>query len=187
MANTFIKAVVACGLAIVPAGFLFAGTNEDKKVSSRGEQCMISSYFSPFDNIEDVVSGLLEAAKTSVHCSLYGITNVRLTADLIALKAKGVDVEIGLDKTQAGGRNDKHSQLAKAGIRVVIKKTGVLEHNKFCVVDGDIVIMGSWNWSNGAQRQDNSDVVISHCKGQVARFEEAFQRIMKRDSAEETK
>ena len=57
----------------------------------------------------------------------------------------------------------------------------MLKHNKFCVLDVAIVIMGSWNWSNSAQRQDNSDVIITDCPKVAQAFEAAFQRIMERD------
>jgi phosphatidylserine/phosphatidylglycerophosphate/cardiolipin synthase-like enzyme len=56
-----------------------------------------------------------------------------------------------------------------------------LEHNKFCVIDGTIVIMGSWNWSNNAQKQDNSDVIITACPKVAQAFEVAYQRIIERD------
>jgi phosphatidylserine/phosphatidylglycerophosphate/cardiolipin synthase-like enzyme len=57
----------------------------------------------------------------------------------------------------------------------------LLEHNKFCVIDNAMVMMGSWNYSNSAQKQDNSIVVLSGCDEIVKQFEAAFQRIHKRD------
>ena len=74
-----------------------------------------------------------------------------------------------------------HDQLQVAGILVVIKPVNTLEHNKFCVLDGAVVIMGSWNWSNSAQQQDNSDVLITDCPNVTHAFEAAYQRILERD------
>lgn len=64
---------------------------------------------------------------------------------------------------QAAGRYDLHSELEAAGITVIIKPKRTLEHNKLCVIAGKKIIMGSWNWSNSAQKQDNSDVLIENC------------------------
>jgi len=50
--------------------------------------CNVSSYFSPYDNIEKVIHAHLITATTSVHCSLNGIMNLRLADDLMALKNK---------------------------------------------------------------------------------------------------
>ncbi len=118
-------------------------------------QCTVAAYFSPYDDVEVQVVQRLTEATTSVNCSLYGITNITITKTLKELLGKGVTVKLCLDKTQSAGKYDTHQQLADAGADVVIKKTGVLEHNKFCVIDGSRVIMGSWNYSNNAQKQDN--------------------------------
>jgi phosphatidylserine/phosphatidylglycerophosphate/cardiolipin synthase-like enzyme len=86
-----------------------------------------------------------------------------------------------LDKIQSAGSSSKHNQLEDAGADVVIKKSSVLEHNKFCVIDGKMVIMGSWNYSANAQKQDNSTVEITSCSSIIDKFENAFERIYNRD------
>jgi cardiolipin hydrolase len=144
-------------------------------------QCTVESYFSPYDDIQTAVVKRLSEATTSVNCSLYGITNISVTKTLKGLVDKGVTVKLCLDKTQSAGKYDTHQQLADAGVEVVIKKTGVLEHNKFCVIDGSRVIMGSWNYSNNAQKQDNSMVDLSGCDAIVKQFSDAFERIYERD------
>jgi phosphatidylserine/phosphatidylglycerophosphate/cardiolipin synthase-like enzyme len=121
-------------------------------------------------------------AKKSVHCSLYGISNNALEKALIELKQAGVDVIVAEDKKQAALASDLHGDLMSNGIQVIIKKTAVLEHNKFCTIDGESVIMGSWNWSRSAQKQDNSVAVIKSCPNEGGRFEQAFRRIVERDS-----
>jgi phosphatidylserine/phosphatidylglycerophosphate/cardiolipin synthase-like enzyme len=143
--------------------------------------CEVQPLFSPTDKVDDAIHAQLLHANKSVHCSLYGITNLRLANDLIAAKKRGADVGVGLDKTQASGKHDLHGHLQAAGILVEIKLAGVLEHNKFCVLDGTMVIMGSWNWSNSAQKQDNSDVIITDCPKVAHAFEAAYQRIIERD------
>src|SRR5207249_5688913 len=123
------------------------------------------------DKVDDAIHAHLTQASKSVHCSLYGITNLRLANDLIAAKHRGADVGVGLDKIQAAGQHDLHAKLQAAGILVEIKPVATLEHNKFCVLDGTIVITGSWNWSNSAQQQDNSEVIITDCPTVAQSFE----------------
>lgn len=153
-------------------------------LTSNTYACDIQAYFSPKDNIEQVILDDLSKAKKSVHLSLYGITNQPLADKLIELQKAGVDVILCEDKLQSSGPHDLHADFEKNGIKVAIKKTGTLEHNKFVIIDNTIVIMGSWNWSDSAQKQDNSDVVIMDCPDQVKKFEDAFQRILQRDTNE---
>jgi PLD-like domain len=143
--------------------------------------CNVQPLFSPYDRIDEAIHDQLVQARASIHCSLYGITNLRLATDLVEAKERFLDVGVGLDKLQAAGRYDLHAMLEAAGILVVVKPVATLEHNKFCVIDGTIVIMGSWNWSNSAQRQDNSEVIITDCPEVSHAFEAAYQRIMDRD------
>jgi mitochondrial cardiolipin hydrolase len=145
--------------------------------------CEVQPLFSPYDKVDDAIHAQLGQASKSIHCSLYGITNLRLADDLIAAKKRGADVVVGLDKKQASGQHDLHPKLQAVGILVEIKPVATLEHNKFCVLDGAIVIMGSWNWSNNAQKQDNSDVIITDCPKVAQAFEAAYQRIIERDRA----
>lgn len=62
------------------------------------QQCTVEAYFSPYDNVEDVIVKRLVEAKRSVNCSLYGITNARITAILIALQQNDTTVSLCLDK-----------------------------------------------------------------------------------------
>src|SRR2546427_9741838 len=133
--------------------------------------CEVQPLFSPYDKVDDSIQAQLEQSRKSVHCSLYGITNLRLANDLIAAKKRGDDVGVGLDKKQAAGQNGLHAKVQAIGILVGIKPVATLEHNKFCVIDGAVVIMGSWNWSNNAQKRGNSDAIIADCQKTDQDFE----------------
>ncbi len=144
--------------------------------------CTMTAYFSPWDNVIVPIHRALLSAHKTVYCSLYGITNRYLAHDLINLERKGVTVEVGLDKREAHGRYDLHTVLEAAGITVIIKPRVVLEHNKLCVIDGRTIIMGSYNWSASAQKQDNSDVIIKNCPRLGKAFVGECKRIYERDS-----
>src|SRR2546427_10435526 len=113
--------------------------------------CEVQPLFSPYDKVDDAIQAQLEQSRQSVHCSLYGITHLRLANDLIAAKQRGADVGVGLDKKQAAGPHDLHAKLQAVGILIEIQPVAIFEHNKFCVLDGAIVISGKWNWADNAQ------------------------------------
>jgi phosphatidylserine/phosphatidylglycerophosphate/cardiolipin synthase-like enzyme len=140
-----------------------------------------TALFSPYDDVEAAIHTELQKVASSVHCSLYGISNKTLAGDLEALAKAGKDVKIGIDHVQASGSHDLHEALRAAGVRVEIKPKHAAEHNKFCILDGQNVIMGSWNWSANAQSQDNSDLIFIQHPSLADKFEQAFQRIWLRD------
>jgi phosphatidylserine/phosphatidylglycerophosphate/cardiolipin synthase-like enzyme len=143
--------------------------------------CTVVSYFSPYEEIATVLEAQIHQSTQTIHCSLFGIYNKVLTAALIQAAKHGVEVQIGLDKKQASLPSSTHLQLKHAGALVFIKRIGVLEHDKWCIYDGERVSEGSWNWSENAQHQDNSELILTRCSLTASGFEAAFQRIKQRD------
>jgi phosphatidylserine/phosphatidylglycerophosphate/cardiolipin synthase-like enzyme len=143
--------------------------------------CEIVPLFSPQDPVAHAIIAEVEAAQRTIHCSLFGISHQGLAGALTDAAARKVEVGVGLDKKQAALRGDLHYLLKRRGVMVILKPASALEHNKFCVIDGQTVVMGSWNWSQRAQGQDNSELILRNCPDAAARFESAYRAILARD------
>jgi phosphatidylserine/phosphatidylglycerophosphate/cardiolipin synthase-like enzyme len=52
-------------------------------------------------------------------------------------------------------------------------------HHKAIVIDGEIVICGSFNFSDNADRSNDENLLIIYNRGVAAKFEEEFQRLHK--------
>lgn len=144
--------------------------------------CEIQALFSPQDDIESAIVAVLYGATTTIDCSLFGISNPRLAKALTERAQHGVKVRVGLDQRQSKLSGDLHGALSLGGVKVAIKKKAILEHSKYCQVDAETVIMGSWNWSRRAKYQDNSDVILTGCPDVAAAFRKNFDMIWQRDT-----
>lgn len=145
------------------------------------DNCTVETWFSPYDNVEEVILSNLDAAQSDIVCSLYGITNVRITEALKFKQKQGLRVFLALDKTQSAGKSSTHEALRKTGVNVTVKKASALEHNKWCIIDNKLILTGSWNFSGNAQKQDNTFYRVTNCSDEVKRHLNAFQRIYDRD------
>jgi phosphatidylserine/phosphatidylglycerophosphate/cardiolipin synthase-like enzyme len=47
------------------------------------------------------------------------------------------------------------------------------------IIDGEIVICGSFNFSDNADRSNDENLLIIYNRGVAAKFEEEFQRVYK--------
>lgn len=141
----------------------------------------VDLYFSPYDNIEDRWVEMIESAKNSIHISCFGLTNQRIYEALVRKRAEGLRVLVCMDKMQAAGKHSLDEELSDNDVEVVIKPRHVLEHNKMIVVDGRSAIVGSWNLSETAQKQDNSVAVMINEPILALEVEEAILRIYNRD------
>ena len=52
-------------------------------------------------------------------------------------------------------------------------------HHKVIIIDGEIVIFGSFNFSDSADRSNDENLLIIYNRAVAARFEEEFQRVFK--------
>jgi phosphatidylserine/phosphatidylglycerophosphate/cardiolipin synthase-like enzyme len=84
---------------------------------------------------------------------------VPILSALKAAHARGVDVEVIVDKTSArqsksGSRYSATTYLTNAGIPVWVDAKVAIAHNKVMVVDGAVVITGSFNFTAAAQKSN---------------------------------
>ena len=141
----------------------------------------IKCCFSPQDNCEQIWIDVINSATNHIHIACYGITNDKIGDALIEQAKNKIKVILCVDKLQASGRKSLTNKLKNNNIEVIIKKRSALQHNKMISVDGRDGIIGAWNLSNSAQKQDNSIVLFINQTNHVASIENAWMIIYKRD------
>jgi phosphatidylserine/phosphatidylglycerophosphate/cardiolipin synthase-like enzyme len=82
-----------------------------------------------------------------------------------AAHARGVDVQVILDKTSArasrsGSRYSAATYLANAGVPVWIDTTVAVAHSKVMIIDGTTVITGSFNFTTAAQSRNAENLLV---------------------------
>lgn len=118
------------------------------------------TFCSPYDDCSSQLVQLLQTAKSEVLVAVYTINSPVLVNTLIDLHKHGVDVEIITDSTQAAGAHEKLAlqYLRAEGIPVFVGKSKYhqIMHTKICIIDDTFVAYGSYNWTDVANRQDNT-------------------------------
>jgi phosphatidylserine/phosphatidylglycerophosphate/cardiolipin synthase-like enzyme len=139
-----------------------------------GSLAMVRSFYSPIDQVHEVLKAIIGSAQHSIVVSMFGYDDDDLAAMLdAALKNPKMYVQITLDSSQAGGAHEKALLTKYAhemdGNSVAIGRSekGAIVHRKMVIVDGLWWIGGSTNWSvSGESQQDNELTVIRnalHC------------------------
>lgn len=142
---------------------------------------IIECHFSPWEKITPFIVQRISEASNTIHGSLFGIENIDITYTLIQAVKRNVSVHLGLDLSQSKLPNSTHLILIQQGVMITIKKLPELEHNKYLIIDGQVVLEGSFNYSNIAQTEDNTFLIIES-ESIAEQFETDFQRIIQRDS-----
>jgi PLD-like domain len=137
-----------------------------------------------FEHISPTIINHIEQARQSV-VAVAWFTDAAIFGALCAVAGRGLSVELMIANDEANFRETglDFDALRRVGGRVFAagKNRGkTFMHNKFCIIDGQTVITGSFNWSYGA-RQNHENITISTEAGPLARqFLTEFQQLRSR-------
>jgi phospholipase D len=111
----------------------------------------IITCFSPEQDCARLAIGAIDAAEHEILVSAYVLTNgLGVPAALIRAHDRGIDVELDADRRAPCGMQEGVSALATAGIPVWIDGRVRIAHEKALIIDRQVTIMGSYNWSKAA-------------------------------------
>ena len=117
-----------------------------------------TASLSPDDSLS-TLEGVLDAATTSIHASVYTLTSPAIGASLRAAALRGVDVRVLLEGGPVGGIDEREwavaGEVAAGGGQVRFLADDLANdtmaryrflHAKYAVVDARTVVAGSENW-----------------------------------------
>ena len=122
----------------------------------------IQVFFSPAGGCTEAVVETLGHAKQSVLVQAYSFTSAPIARALVDARRRGVGVQVILDPSQAAEKYSSSDFLAHAGIRCYIDNEHGIAHNKVMVIDGGIVITGSFNFTKAAEEHNAENLLVIH-------------------------
>jgi phosphatidylserine/phosphatidylglycerophosphate/cardiolipin synthase-like enzyme len=122
----------------------------------------IDVYFSPNGGATAALVREIDAAKTDIRVMTYQLTSKPIAEALIAAKARGVTLNVIVDKSQSKSTIDQYCCAAKvaAATHALMDRKHPIQHNKVILIDGKTVITGSFNFSNAAEKANAENVLV---------------------------
>ena len=117
-------------------------------------------FFPPKTRCLPRVIKLIDGAKKSVYLQCYSFTSKPIAIALLKAKRRGVDVQIVTDKSQIKTNGSLVTRLHQKKIPVFVDHLVAIAHNKTMIIDGRIVLTGSYNWTNAAEKRNAENLVI---------------------------
>lgn len=162
----------ACALAGIMAivSSVRAFELDSSPVAAQGT---VQAAFSPWDNVEGLITGEIDAAKKQVLVQAYLLTSKKIATALIVAHRRGVDVQVLADAEQhAKTASSKLSELASAGIAVMLETKYQNAHNKVILIDAvtsdATLITGSFNFTWTAQNKNAENILIARSSPALA-------------------
>jgi phosphatidylserine/phosphatidylglycerophosphate/cardiolipin synthase-like enzyme len=129
-----------------------------------------------FQHIQNQILTQLDKARVSIRVVMAWFTNDVLFQRLVEKYKQGIDVIIAIYDDGVNRKNGVDVSLLP---HEMIKrgKSGGLMHDKFCVIHNQIVITGSYNWTNNAEFRNDENITVENDPEQATRYSEEFRRL----------
>ncbi len=147
---------------------------EDDKPSST--EC----HFSPGEDCRRAICRQIDHAAKSIDVCVFTITDDRLTDALVAAHHRGVIVRIVTDNDKSADLGSDIDRLKAAGVTVRVDRSENHMHHKFAIFDGSVLINGSYNWTVGAARDNEENLIVTDDPRLTGAFLERFERLWQR-------
>jgi phosphatidylserine/phosphatidylglycerophosphate/cardiolipin synthase-like enzyme len=142
--------------------FLFNAPNYSAEV--RLSSAPVQVYFSPNGGCTEGVVNTLDKAKDCIYVQAYSFTSRPIADALIRAKKRIAKVTIILDKGQETAKSSMLFYVNDAGIDTYLDKKHAIAHNKIMIIDGHILITGSFNFTSAAESKNAENLLIVDSK-----------------------
>ena len=132
-------------------------------VTSLATGAAVAVCFSPEEDCTAFAVDPIDRAEAQILVNAYGLTtSSSIVEALVRAKQRGVDVRLIADRTTPCERNSGINPLAHSGIPIWIDHGARIAHSKSMVIDNQVTLTGSMNWTGGAaQNSENLNLVAS--------------------------
>jgi len=138
--------------------------------------------FSPRGGTEAAIIRAIDAARSEADVAMFTFTSKNIMEALRRASARGVRVKLLLFI----GQKFPFAQEAKTGSMELRYKTGRLEkgqmHNKFAVLDGRLLINGSFNWTVTAENSNTENTIFTTAPEYVGPYQAEFDKLFLKSS-----
>lgn len=140
---------------------------------------MVETYFSPEDRALLRLVDLVNRSEESIFFLTYSFTIDELAEAILAALERGVEVRGVMDKAQAANQGGEFGRFTENEIDVRLDGEEGSMHNKVLIIDGEIVVTGSYNFSANAEKRNDENLLVIHDIVVASKYMEEFHRIWK--------
>jgi len=137
----------------------------------------VENYFAPEDGALSRLVELINGAVMSIYFLTYSITTDELAQAILLARARGVEIQGVMDKGQSANAGGEFDHFVESGIDVRLDGEEGNMHNKVLIIDGEIVVTGSYNFSANAEKRNDENLLVIHSPEVASMYMEEFQRI----------
>ncbi len=135
----------------------------------------IAVYFSPDGGCTEAIVGELARARTTVLVQAYSFSSAPIAKALVQARQRGVNVRLVIDKSVEDEPHSSANTVARGGVPVLVDAMHSIAHNKVMVIDDQVVITGSFNFTHAAESFNAENLLIIHDRDLARKYSENWR------------
>jgi len=142
------------------------------------EGTILEVYFSPDDGAASRLVDLINGAQESIYFMAYSFTSDEIAAAMLARADAGITVAGVFEESQYRSNvGTEYDNLRLAGLDVRLDGNLRNMHHKVIIIDGQIVVTGSYNFSASAEDRNDENLLVIHNAQIAALYKIEFDRV----------
>ena len=121
---------------------------------------VLGVYFSPPAGSAQAIVRAIDESRHEILVQAYSFTHNAIAQALARAQARGVSVKVLLDQKSDSGNHYVIGILNQANIEMREDGKHAIAHNKVMVIDDEVVITGSFNFTNSAETRNAENFLI---------------------------
>ena len=146
--------------SLSPQNLLSLDSNSPSSVSQAVVPEEVTAFFCPQDSCAEQLIQHIDSSQKSIHMAIYSFTHDGIADALIRARQRGVDVKVVFDSDESKISSSVDERIQMAGISIARRNGPGYMHNKFTVIDGNIVATGSFNYSQNADTKNDENLIF---------------------------
>jgi phosphatidylserine/phosphatidylglycerophosphate/cardiolipin synthase-like enzyme len=144
----------------------------------RADETLIEVYFSPDDGVADRLYEILSDAEESIYFMAFSFTTDEFGEIIREQAENGLTVAGVMEEEQVKSNiGTEYDPFKQAELDVFTDGNEGQMHHKTMIIDGSIVITGSYNFSRSAEIRNDENLVIIYNEKIADFYMQEFQRV----------
>lgn len=137
----------------------------------------VENFFSTHDKVDEKLIAAVNRARRSIKFLAFSFTHDGVAAAIARRAGEGVAV-MGVFESRQNSRYSEFNRLASVpNVEVLLDGNRYNMHHKVMIIDDELVVTGSYNFSASATSDNDENVVFIHSSRVARQFDAEFQRV----------
>ncbi|HID53802.1 MAG TPA: hypothetical protein EYP41_17420, partial [Anaerolineae bacterium] len=140
----------------------------------------LQNYFGPETEIGPIIGAEIEQAQSEILFMAFSFTLDDIGEPILDKATAGVDVRGVFETSGATSESSYYGDMEAFGLpNLAVRLDGNprIMHHKVIIIDGETVILGSFNFSSNANNSNDENILIVHDPGFASYFVEEFTAV----------